>query len=536
MNRAIQLGNSDWQLSANQISLRIAAGEVRLYPVKPIDVIFKAPVQLAPSLFCLREWTDYRLRVDISEKPDVVIGSTLLKADSDGLFSLRYENYIGQSLIQIRLTPHQTITLPIEVLSPKYPTPEKHQVFYQTLLTQLYRRAVQLPFAISAPTQVMVNEAPMPPSPLFVYNFFRSYGPAIRTALEMIIAEPHRQLTDEQQWLPLPQATEIGPEVVLAMLAHPEYLVKASPDVIAIAAYLNGQAPTQVWQRLPRETFDTPENRFVRACLAEFLRWLEILPTISWWSLVPQAAKIDLRGLTGHLGQIRRDPLFDEVGQMVVFPAASQVLLRRDGYRELLQLWRLFQLARRPFFVQMQTAIELRDVATLYEFWCFYELIAQLSATCGSQPSCWIEVTDNQGLKYEARAGWATFGQLVYNRTFGHRSGSYSVSLRPDFVFYPAQQIGLKTQPFIFDAKFRFSYSEWTADDDDTPDRLAKRVDLYKMHTYRDALKAKTAVVLYPGNTPIFYSLTGEKITNFTLLDTLTTEGIGVIEMEPGKD
>lgn len=532
MNRFTPSNQPEWDLVDNRIILSTPNFTIKLYPVWSGDTITKAPPELAPSRFCLIEWIDYRLRVEPQTPLQVLLGSSSLEPDPDGYFLIRYENYLGQSRIRVKLTPHQTVTLPVEVLSSKYRDPDQYRAFYQTLLTTLHRQAVQLPFAINAPAQVAVAEVAAPPSPLFVYHFFRHYDRALRLAVEMILAEPHRQLADEPQWLPLPQATDLNPEVILAMLTHPEYLVKTNSEAIPFAARLRQKAPSHVWQRLSRETFDTPENRFVQACLGEFQHWLETLPTMPWWPMAPPATQIELRDLTGYLGQVQRDPLFDEVSQMVVFPASSQVLLRRNGYRELLQLWRLFHLARRPLFADLAAAIELRDVATLYEYWCFFELIEQFSLISGKAPTCSLTVTDTEGLRYEALAEWPQFGKLVYNLTFGRPKGSYSVSLRPDFVFYPTGA----TRPIIFDAKFRFVYADWDNEDNETPERLAKRADLYKMHTYRDALKAQAAVVLYPGDSSVFYSLIGDKKVDIALKDIMSVEGVGAIRLEPGKD
>jgi hypothetical protein len=38
-------------------------------------------------------------------------------------------------------------------------------------------------------------------------------------------------------------------------------------------------------------------------------------------------------------------------------PLTSRVLLRRDGYREMLDLWRRFHQARRPLFAPLQHAL-----------------------------------------------------------------------------------------------------------------------------------------------------------------------------------
>ena len=65
----------------------------------------------------------------------------------------------------------------------------------------------------------------------------------------------------------------------------------------------------------------------------------------------------------------------------------------------------------------------------------------------------------------------------------------------------------------VFDAKFRFDATDLGAPEDTYDEdvacgdimRVVKRADLYKMHTYRDALGARAAVALYPGDEAVFY-------------------------------
>lgn len=78
-----------------------------------------------------------------------------------------------------------------------------------------------------------------------------------------------------------------------------------------------------------------------------------------------------------------------------------------------------------------------------------------------------------------------------------------SVVLRPDVTLRipdgPARGVHL------FDAKFRLQ--ALPADDADDIDATFKRTDLYKMHTYRDAIpSARSAWIIYPGTEERFFA------------------------------
>ena len=85
---------------------------------------------------------------------------------------------------------------------------------------------------------------------------------------------------------------------------------------------------------------------------------------------------------------------------------------------------------------------------------------------------------------------------MVYNQY----QPSYSVPLRPDFTWKRNGQAEV-----VFDAKFRLERLDIAGEDDGSPETTAKRADLYKMHTYRDALGVRAAVAVYPGNETVLY-------------------------------
>ena len=101
--------------------------------------------------------------------------------------------------------------------------------------------------------------------------------------------------------------------------------------------------------------------------------------------------------------------------------------------------------------------------------------------------------------------------ELFYNLRFSRsrsRRRSYSLALRPDVVLRVPS--GPNAGLHLFDAKFRLDRIEKMAgeeddvdDDDEREEQLGKfkHADVYKMHTYRDALpEARSVWVMYPGS------------------------------------
>ena len=204
------------------------------------------------------------------------------------------------------------------------------------------------------------------------------------------------------------------------------------------------------------------------------------------------------------------------------------MLLRRDGYREILGLWQLFTHARRPLFAPLQQAIDVRDVATLYEMWVFFALIEEIAVVLREAPVIDLKFSELSPLGWQAEARFGILGKLVYNRT----QPSYSVTLRPDFSWY--EEGYLKT---VLDAKFRLDRKMLESEIEmDTTEMVSKRSDLYKMHTYRDALGVSAAISIYPGDTPVLFDKELKRKGTNTLGEIIKGqfEGVGALAMQPG--
>lgn len=490
--------------------------------------------QAALGQFAIFEWTEYLLEGPALRQVNLPGGNVVRL--NEHFYRFEVQNRVGQLRLTI-VTSRGPCTLPLAVLSPKFPTPETHLNYFKNLLEDLIRKSASLPFSVAQSTALAADESPDPPTLLFVYHFLRQYGAEIHSALETILGNPHRNLLYEDDLVPLARAVEIDGGVLSSILTQPQFLIRAHRD-LPIAEALNGYAPSHLWQTCAEETFDTLPNRFAKQFLAELADWSARLSETSW--LLPYLA--ELNPVRDELVFAQTDSLWSEVGSLTRFPAENQVLLKRHGYRDWADLWRRFHLARLPLFQRAQEAIDMRDIATLYEVWCFFALTEQVRQILTVDPDRlrWrLDVSDAEGLEYTTQV---TFGQtgyrLRYNESFGRaKDRSYSIGLRPDFTLHGPVDLRL-----IFDAKFRFDQNLFQADDshEDETDtqRTAKKSDLYKMHTYRDALHAKAAIVLYPGDSTIFYPIDA-RVTHLldwsALISPGDTEwqGIGAIPIKP---
>ncbi|MFS8641345.1 MAG: DUF2357 domain-containing protein, partial [Symbiobacteriaceae bacterium] len=326
-----------------------------------------------------------------------------------------------------------------------------------------------------------------------------------------------------------------------------------------------GQAvlPERLLQERAEETFDTHENRFVRhfllslrQALDDAVALLERLGPGQSRGVAVSAAESDprtasagpgdpqdelagqgglrkaLTTLASHLDEALAWPWWDEVGDLVHLPEQSTVLHGKDGYRELWTIYPEFLLGRSPFGYGLDRAIAARDVATLYEYWCFFQLIRALEPALGPARLD-LRPDESGGFGGDTSACFGHGGwRLVYNLPAWGGRESYSLGLRPDFTL-----IGPAGVALVLDAKFRLDVPRTAADEPTWAETSPLAEDLDKMHTYRDALGVRAAVALYPGDRAVFYDRrTWQRRTDLTLDELIfgDFEGVGALPLRPG--
>lgn len=289
---------------------------------------------------------------------------------------------------------------------------------------------------------------------------------------------------------------------------------------------------------------DTPENRFVRHALEEFLNFLNQINRIAslkkYSRLKEESAQL-ISELETHLDH----SLFDEVSRPHSLNLNSPALQRKEGYREILRVWLMFDLAAKLVWKGGEDVYEggKKDVATLYEYWLFFKLLEILEDIFKIPSKEVSRLIEEDGYKLSLRikqgkrtalsgiydSGVRQFNiRFNYNRSFsGSQSypkhGSWTVAMRPDYTLsvWPkgiseeeAEELELILH-IHFDAKYKVENLKSILPDkiseeeeeetlnlekEENKKGTYKNADLLKMHAYRDAIRRTGgAYVLYPG-------------------------------------
>lgn len=524
----------DWKIFSSKAGCRAFRGEDRLY---------------------LLEWTDYYVEGENSGLKTVLINGKPARRLKNGLFVVSFGNFVGFSELVLLFEGGKTTKVPVEVLSLKvsrmYPEllssfegygierlSHLQNAFVEALTDEILRYSSSIPFQLESPTGFSTLESDEPINELFAYHFLRSKGERIIEAFETVLRRMKRKLVVEGEWMRIVEVDEITPETLLSIVQHPEYLAPAGERVL-IADHLNGYVPTKVLGFRKYESFDTPENRFVKHFLNLLVEWSKRVLEAFGGRRETDIERI--QELLGKLEFIGSDGLWEDIGEITLFPYTSQTLLKGDGYRELLELYREFT-SYLPFFEELQRAIDNKDIAKLYEYWAFFRLVDELGKILGEKELeihmlSTGELSESGDVYAEFDNGW----RLYYNKRLTPGRWSYSVTLRPDFSLFNGNPSKKSTKLIgVFDAKFKLDVVDAPKEigefDEETEiaektgnyETWAKLEDVYKMHTYRDALGCRFAVVVYPGKESLFFDANMGRVEGFALEEGLTGELNGV--------
>jgi predicted component of viral defense system (DUF524 family) len=357
-------------------------------------------------------------------------------------------------------------------------------------------------------------------------------------ALQRILSFPHERLSTESDFVSADRPIRWTPSAVRQLVtANPRREVPTTHPMRTQLG-LESVAKRVLVPRKSRD-LDTLENRFVKFALGEFRAFLThaqgVFESSSAWGASAALSRRLAATVEDWLGR----SLFREVGQMRFAPLGSPVLQRKAGYREVLRWWLRFRTAAE---ISWEGGEELfhagqRDVASLYEYWLFFELLGWFCQKCraGDRPAVeeLIEGLEqgSPNLRLRKRMELGPFvgtyagqsrrlnARFAYNRRFEvtqdrREGGSWSRRLHPDYTltFWPEElsEPDAEREELLvhlhFDAKYRVEDieslfgAEGADDADDEVEGNYKRQDLLKMHAYRDAIKrSQGAYVLYPG-------------------------------------
>ena len=269
---------------------------------------------------------------------------------------------------------------------------------------------------------------------------------------------------------------------------------------------------------------DTQENRFLKHALTQITAKYESLKKrIEAIRGASDPFKEEMRMMLDTLKHLQRNPFFRTVGRFKGMNQESMVLQKATGYSQVYRTWNLL---RRAYSLNDGIyRLQSKDIATLYEIWCFIEVSHIVKDLLGAEADhrnrmemsgifTW-ELGKGEHSRILFRKDGVELAELVYNPKHTDKENgnigisnveSRTVPQKPDIVLQLTKddlQKGMK-MTYLFDAKYRIEGR--TERGVDIPPEDA----INQMHRYRDA-------IYYKDNTGNDESLKKEVIGGYIL-------------------
>ena len=305
---------------------------------------------------------------------------------------------------------------------------------------------------------------------------------------------------------------------------------------------------------------DTQENRFLKYALSQITAKYETLKKrIEAIKNTSDTLKKEMEEVENTLQHLQRNPFFRTVGRFKGLTQESLVLQRATGYS---QVYRTWQLLRRAYSLNDgMYRLQSKDIATLYEIWCFIEVSHIVKKKLGID----VDVDHRNRMEMNGVFTWelgkgehsrilfkkdgVELAELVYNPKHTDKENDSismehlvvpTVAQKPDIVLQLTKddiEKGMK-MTYLFDAKYRIN--DRTDAGVDTPPDDA----INQMHRYRDAIYYKDnkegdnalkkevigGYILFPGNgDPI-------EVAKAKFQQSLDEVNIGAFPLRPNDD
>ena len=531
-------------------------GEIKLciYPALGSSMLFEEEdaVDYGESRWQLQEGCTYEYEL-VSDN-----GHTYQFMDEDEIVrfshSPRHPNagtlktgiYVGSLSLAIRDTELdcEIAKVNIEIKSVK----AEYRTDYRKMLEDITAYYTDLVLMQGSPvTQKLEIDNDTPQQTLYQrYAFVRSIveSSAFQEAINKIVASPVRKWEETIVERDVSNVKRLSRRNMHQIASSRDRIPVYNGDEIGLPHGLNS-VPRTLTVAYKRDTLDNQENQFVKFVLRSFSSFCsELRGKKNANDRLKAEIDKTMDVLNGHLSTL----FFKQVSMPSQLNLNSPVLQRKEGYREILQAWLMFDLAAKLSWKGGDNVYEAgkRNVAVLYEYWVFFKLLEVISRVFDIDPVSVNKLvkTDADRINLEIQQGKMTMIEglydtgsrkfnvrFYYNRTFAHtredeeldKSGSWTMNMRPDYTLsiWPGE-ISIdqaEREDLIvhihFDAKYRVNKIDLGVDDSMNDEQMSeallnekkeqeegiyKRADLLKMHAYKDAIRRTSgAYILYPG-------------------------------------
>ncbi|MCF0226793.1 MAG: DUF2357 domain-containing protein, partial [Methanobrevibacter sp.] len=495
----------------------------------------KTPIQYltTENIICLLEETEYQLLFESNKKVENIVMLPSIVKINKNLFKqfrfnfgdtksfkvggfLNFGSYVGKSFLDVKINNQRSNRIPIEVRSKKM----DYVNHYSAMIADLSQYAAGLIFDSKSPLYHDFELAEEEKSTYYEDFMLLEYlfrDENLPSVCQYLFRNLYSRLDSYSEEVPSSFSQNIDLNSLTDIVSNPDNLYKFQGQS-KFSNNLNGYLPLKVQDIKYQDIIDVPENRFFK----EFLNIVQDLIEKLLHSSKEGYIQDKLKQFKNDIEYFTSNNIFKDISKMDYVPFNSQVLQKKEGYKELFKYFLMLEFSFRISWDDLSDNFKGHEkkVSELYECWCYFKILEVLINISNNNvyyenifklsDNNW-SITLQEGkqsiLNFEFEYNKKKIQlEYYYNLSFSKRSPSfksYSLNFRPDYTFLV--HVNDNSYFIHFDAKYK-SKTEINEEYDDVDEfnkilKEFKKEDIYKMHTYKDAiLMTDGAYILYPGD------------------------------------
>ncbi|GIP33506.1 restriction endonuclease-like protein [Paenibacillus sp. J2TS4] len=404
---------------------------------------------------------------------------------------LNFRNEIGYSELVLRLGGQPVFSLQIEV----FPSKMDYKKDYQRILQDVNEQVYNLSFDFLRKTYHMTGLKETNHQSLTEYfTILQHVFNQLVEAVERIKTAPHVKLQAEHRVVDAARVKSVGKDTLAYLQKRAHLLQESTKGILTI----NGKdyTPSRLLESKRQISYDVPENRFVNYVLTRTQQKLKDMKLrLTQLKRNSDPHVIDkIQWMQTQLQRVLRYDFLNvgELRQMSI----SLVLQMAPGYRE---VYRCYLMLMKGLSIQSDLfRLSMKDLAQLYEYWCFlkinqllskkYELLKQDIIKVNRQ-GLFVTLDKTQKAKMTYRNPQNGEEFTLYYNALPKGDRSPTLSQKPDNVLTLKKRDSGAEYKYIFDAKYRINpayegtpyYEKYRAPG-------PEEEDINTMHRYRDAI------------------------------------------------
>ena len=450
--------------------------------------------------------------------------------------AINYRNDIGKTDFIIRYK-REGITISEKLTFEVFPVKLDYKSDYKSIIADINKEFSSLVFDVLKKTYTGFKEGSEINNDIIWWGVFGQLYKDMLRSSKLILNKPHNRLVRDSYFSKADRIKNLNFELEEQIAEH--------------------RKNTEKYYRVERKvlTTNTLENQFFKYSVFYVLRKFVLIKSKLLHTSglrITEEFKAELEQIEKEFSIITYHPFFKQIGEFKGMKQESLVLQKASGYSSLFRSWII--LKRGIDFLDGVNKIELKNIADLYQIWCFIEMKNMVQKILDKKPE---EVNLAEilvdGFTIQLRSGRSSkvsfkkdngdlvelFHELKYTGKLYDNTLSHTVNQEPDIVLRITKN-DLKENlqfTYLFDAKYRLVSDDTENGKDFPPDDA-----INQMHRYRDAIfyqdnqesdKPKKEVigayVLFPGADD------ADEVENLYFQKSIRKVNIGAYPLIPGS-